>query len=484
MTKITSLLLAFFCSLMQVQGQQNVIYEAEQGNYKLLEPISDASAANHQFLRMKGEGSVTFTVIAAKAGWYDLLIRYRAFDGEKEQLIIKNGDSIPTGFAMSANWNILKRAMALKRGSNTITIAKSWGNMDIDNLTTEPVELKPALVPGQNEFYSSEKRNLVYKWNAYGNKLIKVLLDSTSVDMSTRAYPYEEDAFISVLTQQQTGKLTTGKHTLRFIFDSKDTVVSILNVSPKPIAAPLKILAPYVEHGSSVIFILPTKKVLMVDCGKDWVRDKIIIPFLKKNGIRKIDHLLITHYHGDHDGGDKGATIRKLFKVEHFIDYDTYKTGTSIPMGGAILKILNSSGDGNEENTKSLSFKLTYNGFSYTHGADTYAENQEKIMQKFGDDLQTTVFMSNHHFHGSVNVNYLRKLDPKLVLVQAQQAIYARSAYMQAFKEDTEKYWRSNNSGYREALPTLEVGTVVLRIRGQNDWSFETHQENEKIDLR
>ena len=105
-------------------------------------------------------------------------------------------------------------------------------------------------------------------------------------------------------------------------------------------------------------------------------------------------------------------------------------------------------------------------------------------MQKFGDDLQTTVFMSNHHFHGSVNVNYLRKLDPKLVLVQAQQAIYARSAYMQAFKEDTEKYWRSNNSGYREALPTLEVGTVVLRIRGQNDWSFETHQENEKIDLR
>ena len=478
------LILVFYCFTLEAQKLKPIRYEAENGKAENLSLISDSLASNAQFLRMQNEGSVTWNVSAEKSGWYNLIVLYRALDGEKEQLIIKNGDTIPSGFPISKQWNLFRRAMSLEKGNNIVSIAKSWGNMDIDYIETESVNIKPELVPTRNELYLSENRDLHFKWNAYGKILNSVLLNGGKTDLRTSVYPFQEDAWTSDLVKEKIAGLKAGKHKLQFVFDSSDTLLSVLNVSQKPVYSPLTIIAPYVEHGSSVIILLPTGKILMVDCGKDWVRDQILIPFLQKQNIRKIDYLMITHYHGDHDSGDKGEKIMKLFSVDHFIDYHTFKTGTVIPFEGTTLKILNSSEDGTEENTKSLSFKITFNGFSYTHGADTYGENQEKMMQKFPEDLRTDVFMSNHHFHGSVNVDYLKKLDPVLVLIQAQEAIYARSAYMLGFREETEKFWGNNNNRYLEVLPTLEVGTVVIRVRNQKDWTYETHQPGKEIDLK
>ncbi len=485
MTKFPILILIFTSFLFSAQNKLSDRFEAENGLNENLVLQTDSLASNFKFLRMNDSGSVSWKITLKNSGWYNLVVRYRAFGGEKEQLIVKNGkDTIPTGFPISDRWNTLKRAMSFNEGQNTVSISKSWGNMDIDFVQIEPVDLKPELVPLKNEIYLSENRDLVFKWNAYGKNLKSVFLDEKEIQLETKPYPYQEEAWTSVLQKEKLSGLKEGKRKLQFVFDSNDTITSILGISGKPTPSPLKIIAPYVEHGSSVLVMLPTGKILMIDTGKDWVRDQIIIPFLLKNKITKVDYLMITHYHDDHDSGDKGEKIMKMFSVDHFIDYNTYKTGTEIPFEGTTLKILNSSEDGTEENTKSLSVKISFNGFSYTHGGDTYGLNQEKMNQRFPDDLKTDVFMSNHHFHGSVNVDYLRKLDPVLVLIQAQEAIYARSAYMIWFREETEKFWRKNKSRYRESLPTLEIGTVVIRVRNQNDWTYETHQADEELDLK
>jgi len=484
MNKILLLVFMLTSFLLSAQNKIPIRYEAENGLSDNLALLSDSLASNLKYVRMKDLGSVLWKIHTEHSGWYNLVVRYRAFGGEKEQLIIKNEkDTIPTGFPISEKWNTLKRALVFNEGENNISISKSWGNMDIDWVEIEPVDLKPELVPLKNEIYLSENRDLVFKWNAYGKKLKKVLLDGKETELRTKSYPFQEESWISILEKKNLSSLKSGKRKLQFIFSSTDTLTSILDVSEKPLLSPLKIIAPYVEHGSSVLVMLPTGKILMIDTGKDWVRDQIIIPFLQKNKINKIDYLLITHYHDDHDSGDKGEKIRNMFSVEHFIDYTTYPTGTEIEFEGTTLKILNSSEDGTDENTKSLSVKISFKGFSYTHGGDTYGLNQEKMIKRFPDDLKTDVFMSNHHFHGSVNVDYLRKLDPVVVLIQAQEAIYARSAYMIWFREETEKYWRKNKTRYIESLPTLEVGTVVIRVRNQNDWTYETHLPEDTLDL-
>ncbi|MBN8705635.1 MAG: MBL fold metallo-hydrolase [Bacteroidetes bacterium] len=477
------ILIFLLCTASLVSAQSLPRFEAESGTNQFLVLLQDSAASGRQFLRMKDSGSVTWKVPAEKSGWFNLIVRFRAFGGEKEQLIIKNGRTIPTGFPISDQWTTLKRAVSLDKGENTISISKSWGYMDIDYLETEPVNLKPELVPIRNHVLSTQPRDLHFKWNAYGKKLNSVLLDGKKSELKTTVYPHQEDAYQSILEKEKLANLKSGSHTLQMIFDSADTLKSVFTVSQKPVTSPLVIVSPDVEHGSSVIIRLPTGKIMMVDTGKDWVRDQILIPFLQREKITKIDYLLITHYHDDHDSGDRGEKIRNLFQVDQFIDYSTYKTGTVLPFEGTSLKILNCSEDGTEENTKSLSFKLTYNGFSYTHGADTYGLNQQLMLDRFPDDTRTDVFMANHHFHGSVNVDYLRKLDPVLVLIQAQEAIYARSAFMLWFREETESWWRKSKSRYLESLPALEVGTTVIKVRTGQDWTYETHQSNENLEL-
>ena len=220
---------------------------------------------------------------------------------------------------------------------------------------------------------------------------------------------------------------------------------------------------------------------MLVDCGQDWIRDQIIIPLLDRHDIQKIDYFILTHYHDDHDSGDDGLKIRKEYDVEKFYDYKSFKTGETFKIDNVSFKILNSFQDGDEENTQSLSFKMEYNGFVYVHGGDIYAENQQKILKNFPADVEADVYYANHHFHGSVNVDYVRAVNPAIVLVQAQEAIYARSAYMVNFKQEVEKYLIENQKRYKEDLPNLEVGTVVIRVNGKNDWTYETYQHTKEV---
>ncbi|MBN2090142.1 hypothetical protein JW964_11025, partial [candidate division KSB1 bacterium] len=64
---------------------------------------------------------------------------------------------------------------------------------------------------------------------------------------------------------------------------------------------------------------------------------------------------------------------------------------------------------------------------------------------------------------------------------QAQEAIYARSAYMVNFKEEVENYLIQNETRYIEDLPNLEVGTVVIRVNGKNDWNYETYWDTKNV---
>jgi beta-lactamase superfamily II metal-dependent hydrolase len=130
-----------------------------------------------------------------------------------------------------------------------------------------------------------------------------------------------------------------------------------------------------------------------------------------------------------------------------------------------------------------MSFLLNWNGFTYSHGADNYATSENRILKKFGNRISAQVFYANHHFHGSVNPNFIIKTNPALVVVSAQQAVYARGAYSDFYKEQTEKYLYASHARLIETLLTLETGTVVIRVNSGNDWWYETYRDDKDIYL-
>src|SRR6202047_562618 len=99
-----------------------------------------------------------------------------------------------------------------------------------------------------------------------------------------------------------------------------------------------------VEGGNATLFISPSHESLLIDTGNAGaaaVRDAgRIMDAIKDAGLTQIDHLIITHWHGDHFGGL--AELAAKIPIKEFIDHgpnvqpgeaaDTFLKNTYAPL--------------------------------------------------------------------------------------------------------------------------------------------------------
>src|SRR3989449_11188771 len=78
-----------------------------------------------------------------------------------------------------------------------------------------------------------------------------------------------------------------------------------------------------VEGGNATLLVSPSGESLLIDTGNGGAaapRDAgRIMAAAKDAGITQIDHLITTHYHGDHIGGLPELATR--IPIRHFIDH-------------------------------------------------------------------------------------------------------------------------------------------------------------------
>jgi competence protein ComEC len=475
------LLILFFLAGHWLAAQYPVyLYEAEAARLDKMIRLSDPAASGGAYVSMKDSGLVTWDIPVTRSGYYNICFRYRAKDGDKEQLLLKNSVSIPVGFGMTDKWKLFSQPFYLKSGLNEVGLKSGWGYMDIDWISIQAINPSPGMTPKQLTFYRFKPHNPVIKIDNYHQAFNNLLLDDHPLSFKVRDYPYQESAVWLEIPASALKNESTGTHLIHIVLDSAE-VTGKVTIFDSPVPAGLIIIAPDIEHGSSVLMKLPTGKNMLIDCAKDWARDSILIPLLQRHKIDTIQTFILTHYHEDHDSGDRGKKIIDQFHVKKVIDYHTYPAGYQWQQDSISIKILNSYKNGYDENTRSLSFKIMYHDFVYVHGGDTYAYNQKKILRKFLIDIPAHVFYANHHFHGSVDPQYIRVTNPDLVLIQAQEAIYARHAFMVKYKEEAEKVINQSRDEPVESLFSLEVGTVVIRIRNAEDWWYETYRDQDSL---
>src|SRR5690242_7726357 len=85
------------------------------------------------------------------------------------------------------------------------------------------------------------------------------------------------------------------------------TLSALLVAAQERTAKTLDIYVIDVEGGDSQLYIAPTGESVLIDTGNAGaaaVRDADrIMAAVRDAGLRQIDHLITTHYHGDHIGG-------------------------------------------------------------------------------------------------------------------------------------------------------------------------------------
>jgi competence protein ComEC len=202
-----------------------------------------------------------------------------------------------------------------------------------------------------------------------------------------------------------------------------------------------------VGQGDAILVEFPNNKRILIDAGplsqKFDAGERTIVPFLKRNGISKLDYLLITHSHSDHIGGT--GSVLKLLQVDTLImaslnaanhqvkdaleiaearhlGIKTVRAGNQIQIdSNARVYVLHPDSKHIAErnmNNSSIVLKIVYGNSAMMLVGDAEGVVEQRIIPRYGAFLSSDILKAGHH--GSItstSEEFLKLVRPQTVLI-------------------------------------------------------------------
>lgn len=226
-----------------------------------------------------------------------------------------------------------------------------------------------------------------------------------------------------------------------------------------------------VEGGNATLFVAPSGESLLIDTGNGGAaaaRDAgRILDAAQDAGLRQIDHLITTHWHGDHFGGmaelaaripikayyDHGPTVQPQTASTEFLEkvYPTLtkqarrtivKAGDVIPVAGLDWRIVASAGEvlrqplpgagqpnpycasftpqavDTTENAQSVSSHVTFGRFRVVHPGDLTWNKEAELMCPNNPLGTTDLLIVGHHAQPISNSEVIiHALQPRVSII-------------------------------------------------------------------
>lgn len=218
------------------------------------------------------------------------------------------------------------------------------------------------------------------------------------------------------------------------------------------------------------ILIKKGNESMLIDAGKN-VSVDLIVSYLKKQKVRKLEYVIGTHPHEDHIGGldavidnfDIGKVImpNAIATTKTFEDVldsinkkglsiTKAKSGDIYDFNGASFIILAPNQDEYSNlNNYSVVVKLTYGANSFLFTGDAEAQSEEEILTKNKRSLKADVLKVGHH--GSVTSttqDFLDAVNPSVAVI----SLGAENTYGHPHKEIAERLESKKIKTYRTDL--------------------------------
>ena len=270
---------------------------------------------------------------------------------------------------------------------------------------------------------------------------------------------------------------------------STDWLGKASSSQPKETGVTIKVLA--VGQGDAILIYTPEQTVL-VDTG-DTGEISRLRAALKKEGVRRLDKLIITHPHRDHIGG--AAEVFRLCDVKEVYDngqptttniYREYlktiqkkripnhslRDGDVLDLGGgAVLHVLSPTQQMVDErgiqngklnlNLNSVVARIRYGNFSMMLTGDAEIPTEEGIVNRHeAGELRCQVLKASHHGSKTSSCeSFLKAVDAELVLISCGE----NNEYHDPHPSVLNRYQKHEMNYYR----TDKNGTITVRSDGK-----------------
>lgn len=207
-----------------------------------------------------------------------------------------------------------------------------------------------------------------------------------------------------------------------------------------------------VGQGDCIVYIGNKRETYLFDGGSSSKRNvgsKRIIPFLKYNGIKRIDGIFLSHPDSDHINGIEELIelsarecieIDCIYAYSEYLDNEGYQrikqlakengieiagihAGMQLEDGMLSIKCIYplSSLAPSSDNNSSLVLRLEYGDFSFLDMGDLEMESETEILDIYaGQDLKADVLKVAHHGSSSSSSSeFIRSVAPKVSLISA-----------------------------------------------------------------
>jgi len=243
-----------------------------------------------------------------------------------------------------------------------------------------------------------------------------------------------------------------------------------------------------VGQGDSILIEFPGTKKMLIDGGGSYtgtfdIGERVVSPFLWRKGIKKIDFLLLTHFHPDHSGGI--PALANNFRVGEFWEgskpvnnqnYQKFKkslphkliqktiaTGYSMSEAGVKIKVLHPAAANKDpssvNNDQSLVIRLEYRTISILLTGDIEVRAENEILDSF-PVVKSQVLKSPHHgSKSSSSANFLAAVSPEMIVI----SVGKNNIYQLPDQKVLERYYSRGALVYR----TDHHGAVELNSDGK-----------------
>lgn len=264
---------------------------------------------------------------------------------------------------------------------------------------------------------------------------------------------------------------------------------SLVLIPPAAIDTRLRITVLDVGQADAIVIQTPTHHALLVDAGgrlergpqngdseAERVGERIVVPFLLRQGIHRLDALIISHPHGDHVAGC--APVLRAIRVAEIADggqtygghayHDCLDTAAAdhVPVvqprarmvwrtdDGVTLTFIGPSlpfiGGKNAINDNSVAFILQYRAFRMLFTGDAGVEAERRFLDE-GIDLHADVLKVGHHGSAySSSPEFIAAVHPRYAIISVgRHNLFGHPApsTLQRLKDGSASIFRTDEDG-------------------------------------